>query len=113
MIKSIKQGVFFDNKYWTGHLKDGLVLKPIYFSSLIAGNSLRKCASIHRVGLSGGDRTRPEGIVYSNSQDKVIARPTGESDGESDCESDSTEAGQDQVQDGRVRAILTPGSFAA
>ena len=65
------------------------------------------------IGLSGGDRTGPEGIVYYNSQDKVMAYPTGETDGESDCESDSMEAGQDQVQDGRVRAILTPGSFAA
>ena len=43
MVKSIKQGVFFDKKYWTRHSKDGRVLKPIYFSSLIVGDILREC----------------------------------------------------------------------
>lgn len=35
LIKSIRNGVFFDRKYWARHSKTGDVLKPVYFSSII------------------------------------------------------------------------------
>jgi len=51
MIKSIKQGVFFDQKYWAKHSMNGRVLKPVYFSSLITGDALQPCTSIYRIGV--------------------------------------------------------------
>ena len=48
LIKSIREGVFFDRKYWTRYLKAGDALKPIYFSGMIMGDKvhqLNKCAS--------------------------------------------------------------------
>ncbi|KAF9778324.1 hypothetical protein BJ322DRAFT_493540 [Thelephora terrestris] len=50
MVKSINQGVFFDQKYWTRHSRDGRVLRPIYFSRLITGDALRACMSMHYGG---------------------------------------------------------------
>ena len=35
LIKSIREGVFFDRKYWARHSKAGDVLKPVYFSSTV------------------------------------------------------------------------------
>ena len=113
MVKSIKQGVFFDKKYWVKSSRDGRTFKPIYFTSLIAGRTLRNCTSMCYIGSNCGDQTRCEGIMHSSSQDRATTPPAGEIGVESDCESDSMEAGQDQVQDGRIRTILTRGSFAA
>lgn len=120
MAKSIQQGVFFDQKYWTRHSKDGRALKPIYFSSLIAGNALRKCTSMYCVCPSNDDQTRHEGIVHSNGQNPATTRSIRKIDAESDCESDPTEAEeptsvppQDHEGDVLIRATLIPGSFAA
>ena len=35
LIKSIRNGVFFDRKYWARYSKAGDFLKPLYFSSII------------------------------------------------------------------------------
>ena len=120
LVKSIRQGVFFDQKYWTRHSKDSNVLKPIYFSSLIAGNKLRKCTSKNCIGVSNNDRTRREGIVHSNSQGTTVTPPTDVIDTESDYEDDPMEAGdpllalgQGHGGDGLVHTNLTPGSFVA
>ncbi|KAF9785422.1 hypothetical protein BJ322DRAFT_829530 [Thelephora terrestris] len=48
LIKSIREGVFFDRKYWARHYKAGDVLEPIYFSSACMGGNvqlLNKCTS--------------------------------------------------------------------
>ena len=48
LIKSIRDGVFFDRKYWAKHSKAGNVLKPVYFSSTIMADKsqqLKKCES--------------------------------------------------------------------
>lgn len=48
LIKSIREGVFFDRKYWARHSKTGDVLKPVYFSSIIMDDKaqkLNKCGS--------------------------------------------------------------------
>ena len=43
MMKSIREGVFFDQKYWVRHLRKGSGLKAVYFSSMIIGNGLKAC----------------------------------------------------------------------
>jgi hypothetical protein len=35
LIRSIREGVFFDRKYWARNTRSGDVLKPVYFSSTI------------------------------------------------------------------------------
>ena len=48
LIKSIREGVLFDRKYWVRHSKTGDVLKPIYLSSTIMGHKMQQlnsCAS--------------------------------------------------------------------
>lgn len=48
LIKSIREGILFDRKYWAKRSKTGDVLKPIYFSSIIMSDKvqqLKKCAS--------------------------------------------------------------------
>ena len=42
LIKSIRDGVFFDRKYWARHSKTGDVLKPVYFSSMIMGDKVQE-----------------------------------------------------------------------
>jgi len=47
-IKSIREGVLFDRKYWARCSKTGDTLKPVYFSSTIMGDNveqLNNCAS--------------------------------------------------------------------
>ena len=46
-LKSIKNGFFFDRKYWARNSKAGDVLKPVYFSSIVMDDTaeeLKKCA---------------------------------------------------------------------
>lgn len=48
LIKSIRDGVFFDRKYWARHSKTGDILKPVYLSSIIMedkARQLKNCAS--------------------------------------------------------------------
>jgi len=48
LIKSIRNGVFFDRKYWARYSKTGDVLKPVYFSSIVMedkAQQLNNCAS--------------------------------------------------------------------
>ena len=35
LIRSIRQGIFFDREYWARHSRAGDVLKPVYFSGAI------------------------------------------------------------------------------
>ena len=54
LIKSIREGVFFDRKYWVRHAKAGHALKPIYFSSTIMNDraeQLNKRTSIFCCGF--------------------------------------------------------------
>ena len=114
MVKSIKQGVFFDQKYWARHSKNGRILKPVYFSSLIAGDALQICTSIHRTGVNvhAYGLTKRKGIVRSNGQN-TTTKLAGEIGIESDCEDESTETEEGASAHRQVRAILIPGSFAA
>ena len=43
MVKSIREGVFFDRKYWAPHSRKGSSLKAVYFSSVIVENELETC----------------------------------------------------------------------
>jgi hypothetical protein len=40
LIKSIREGIFFDRKCWTRDLKTARDLRPLYISSIAAGESL-------------------------------------------------------------------------
>jgi len=122
MIKSIQQGVLFDQKYWTKHSVNGRMLKPVYFSRLITGDALQPCTSMYHVIVSIDDRTEVKGIVRSEDQDIVTRRPAGVIDTESDCESDPTGAVEGTSAPpeyctgekcGQVRTILNPGTFSA
>ena len=42
LIKSIREGTFFDRKYWARYSKAGDVLKPVYFSSTIMGDMVQQ-----------------------------------------------------------------------
>jgi len=42
LIKSIRNGIFFDRKYWARHSKAGDVLKPVYLSSTIMEDKLQQ-----------------------------------------------------------------------
>ena len=39
LVKSICIGVFFDRKYWARHLKTRDAFRPVYFSSMIMGDT--------------------------------------------------------------------------
>lgn len=55
LIKSIREGVFFDRKYWAKHSKTGDALKPVYLSSTIMSDKsqqLNKCTSKFRSALN-------------------------------------------------------------
>ena len=43
MVKSIREGIFFDRKYWALHSRKGSALKAVYFSSIIIENELEAC----------------------------------------------------------------------
>ena len=40
LIKSIREGVFADRKYWARHSRSGRVLRPVYLSSIVADRRL-------------------------------------------------------------------------
>ena len=42
LIKSIREGVLFDRKYWARHSKTGDALKPVYFSNVIMGDKVQQ-----------------------------------------------------------------------
>jgi len=47
LIESIRNGIFFDRKYWARYSADVNLLRPVYFSSRIMGDKaqrLRECA---------------------------------------------------------------------
>jgi len=40
LIKSIREGIFFDRKYWTRYSKTAKALRPLYISSTVADKKL-------------------------------------------------------------------------
>ena len=42
LVKSIRDGVFFDRKYWARHSRTGGVLRPVYFSSTIMSDKVQQ-----------------------------------------------------------------------
>ena len=55
LIRSIRNGIFFDRKYWARHSRDGDILKPVYFSSTIMDDKvqqLSECASKFGFGFT-------------------------------------------------------------
>ena len=71
LIKSIREGVFFDRKYWARNARSGDVLKPVYFSSTVMkdmSHQLDKRASQFRCGvaeaLKAGSGEIPQGSEH-------------------------------------------------
>ena len=125
----MKHGVFFDQKYWARESKDGDVLKPVYFSSLIAHGVLWGCTSIRYYELGNGNPTKCQGILQSDGREAVPTRPT-ENDVESDYEvnpmsntlaeieeepTPAVEKSKDHEEEEGLqgRAVLTYGSYTA
>lgn len=67
IVKSIREGVFFDRKYWAQNPAEGGALKAIYFSSIIAGDKLKACECGHVTSARNCD-SGIEGIVYSSGK---------------------------------------------
>ena len=75
LVKSIRQGVLFDRKYWVRHSKSGDTLKPVYFSSTIMSDKVEQlkdrtsefdCESAEALTLFSGEI--PQG---SKNSDKL------------------------------------------
>jgi len=97
MAKSIREGVFFDRKYWALSSKEGM-LRAVYFSSMFKVNELEAC------------------ITHLNGETSQTMDFVREMEAESDCESDSIEAEPEEtaeVGDGETRTVLSPGSHSA
>ena len=124
----MKRGVFFDQKYWARGSKDGNVLKPVYFSSLIAYGVLWECTSMHYYELSNGNRTKCQGTLQSDGPEVVPTRPA-EDDVESEYEVNPMSDTPAEIEEEPVpavgksqghgkegqegRAVLTSGSYTA
>ena len=50
LIRSIRQGIFFDREYWARHSRAGDLLKPVYFSGVIMEDK------VHQLNKSASSR---------------------------------------------------------
>jgi hypothetical protein len=119
LIKSIRQGVFFDRKYWARHSKTGHVLKPIYFSNTIMSDKaqqLDKRASKFWYGFA--KVLRIPVVKYLKGENPLKIDPEEDIDIESDCEGEAPRVedelpNEEEEKEEQTRAILLAGSFAA
>ena len=52
LIKSIREGTFFDKRYWTRQSKTARALRPVYLSTIIVGGYLQRIMTAsHMVSL--------------------------------------------------------------
>ena len=77
LIKSIRNGVFFDRKYWARNSKAGDVLKPVYLSSTIMEDKLqhlKKCMPNFNHGFAEALRVASgkisQGSKYSDKRSR-------------------------------------------
>ena len=87
LIKSVREGVFVDRKYWTRRSRGRKVLQPVYLSSIVAGKSLTridnsKCLHLTRSGC----RTYGWVVVKQHQKKDEHLEDEGESE-DSDYES--------------------------
>ncbi|KAF9645618.1 hypothetical protein BDM02DRAFT_3271586 [Thelephora ganbajun] len=104
LIKSIREGVFLDRKYWTRHSKTAKVLRPVYISSIVIGERLRYIDS----------------LVKPHREEESFDTAGGSED--SDCENSSEQASESVPEEQADRkeeverqtlSVLTVGSFAS
>ena len=118
LIKSIRDGVFFDRKYWARHSKVGDVLKPVYFSSTIMGDKsqqLKKRGSKFFHDFVEALNGYPV-VNYLKSQNTLINDLNENLNVESDCESNPTGVSYEtpgEKEKEEIRAVLITGSFSA
>jgi hypothetical protein len=119
LIKSIREGVFFDRKYWARHYKAGDVLKAIYFSSACMGGNvqlLKKC-TFDVVGQRAAVLRSPV-VKRLKGRNPPVSDLDGDVNVESDCEGDFPGVRSEPVEmkgegEEPIRAVLTIGSFSA
>jgi len=102
LIKSIREGVFFDRKYWVRHSKAGDALRPIYLSSTIMCDKIQQLNGL---------------VKYSKGGNPLTSNPEGDVNIESDCEGESLGVEDElpitkEEKGEQTRAVLTTGSFA-
>ncbi|KAF9646805.1 hypothetical protein BDM02DRAFT_3118097, partial [Thelephora ganbajun] len=102
LIKSIREGVFFDRKYWARHSKAGDVLKPVYLSSTIMNDKAQQLNKL---------------VKHLKDRNPLMRDIEGDVNVESDCEGDSVvaenETPKTKDKEDRSRAVLITGSFSA
>ncbi|KAF9779143.1 hypothetical protein BJ322DRAFT_442637 [Thelephora terrestris] len=98
LIDSVRNGIFFDRKYWARHSKAGDLLKPVYLSSRVMGDEAQRMKEL---------------VKYVKGRNLLISDLEGEANVESDCEEDLPEAKGEAPNEERTRAVLAKGSFSA
>ncbi|KAF9779144.1 hypothetical protein BJ322DRAFT_1088746 [Thelephora terrestris] len=101
LIDSVRNGIFFDRKYWARHSKAGDLLKPVYLSSRVMGDKAQRMKEL---------------VKYVKGRNLLISDLEGEANVESDCEEDLPEVEGEvpkEEYEERARAVLTKGSFSA
>lgn len=92
IVKSFREGVFFDLKCWARYSKKGSAFKAIYFSSIVAGCGLEAC------------------ITYFDGDVSSAKAPAEEVDSESDY---SIEAEDSTEEGNRGARVVLSGSHTA
>jgi len=101
LIKSIRNGVFFDRKYWARHSKTRDVLKPVYFTSIVMGDKVQRLNNL---------------VKYLKGRNPPINDLEGAVNIDSDCEDDTTGTSDETLKEKdeeESRAVLITGSFSA
>jgi len=120
LIRSIREGIFFDRKYWARDSKSARGLRPLYISSIATGECLSHIDSREWRGFTDpGLRTDGWAVVKLSREDECLDADSGTED--SDCESDpeqASESAPEEDVDGQRESereslpVLTIGSFA-
>ena len=119
LIKSIREGVFFDKKYWARHSKGGHALKPVYFSGAIMSDKaqqLNKRASKPCYRFAQVLIWIPV-VKYIKAKNPLKSDLEEDIDIESDYEGESLGVADElsnaeEEKEEQTRAILITGSFA-
>lgn len=103
LIKSIRRGAFFDEKYWARFSKAADALKPVSFSSVIMNDKARQLGKL---------------VKHLKGRKPIISSLEGDFYVESDCEEDSPGIKDEppkrtEEREDSTHAVLVTGSFSA
>ncbi|KAF9785368.1 hypothetical protein BJ322DRAFT_1211231 [Thelephora terrestris] len=103
LIESIRKGIFFDRKYWTRHSKTMSVLRPIYISSTVLGETPRSSRRLVKM-YREGDTCAGDGSEDSDCEG--IPEPTS-------APSPEAQVNETEAKELEPLPLLTVGSFAS